>query len=316
MYIVTGGAGFIGSRIVKALNEEGHSNILVVDDLSKGIKYRNIVDCEILDYVDKEDFLVNLLQDDELKKEITTIFHQGACSTTTEWNGRYMMKNNYEYSKELLHACLDFSIPFIYASSAAVYGAANQFDENPLFEKPLNVYGYSKLQFDRYVRKLTPIMESQVVGLRYFNVYGPNEGHKGTMASVMWHFHHQLTERNRVDLFEGINGYEDGEQRRDFIYVDDVAKINLWFAKNPHLSGIYNVGTGESRSFNEVANLLIAEYGSGQVHYIPFPEHLVGHYQNFTQANIANLRDAGYVDSFKSLEEGIKAYSAWLRDSV
>lgn len=312
MYVVTGGAGFIGSRLIKALNREGHTDILLVDDLSQGIKFRNIVDCEIMDYIDKDDFIGDFFTNDDLRKEITAVFHQGACSTTTEWDGRYMMKNNYEYSKDLLHACLEFSIPFIYASSAAVYGASSQFDEDPVCEKPLNVYGYSKLQFDRYVRKILPQVDSQIVGLRYFNVYGPHESHKGSMASVMWHFHKQLKQKQRVELFEGIDGYENGEQRRDFIFVDDVANINLWFLKNPTLRGIYNVGTGQSRSFNDVANTLIQEHGSGQINYIPFPEQLVGAYQNFTEADISKLREAGYQEQFTSLENGIKTYKSWL----
>lgn len=313
MFVVTGGAGFIGSRIIKALNEQGCNEILLVDDLTEGIKFKNIVDCDIYDYIDKDDFLNDMLHNDDFKKEIKAVFHQGACSTTTEWNGRYMMKNNYEYSKDLLHACVDFQIPFIYASSAAVYGSSTQFEELPINEKPLNVYGYSKLQFDRYVRKYLPYVDSQIVGLRYFNVYGPHESHKGSMASVMWHFHHQLLAKGVVNLFEGTEGYQNGEQRRDFIYVDDIANINLWFLNNPSINGIFNVGTGLSRSFNEVANNIIQQHGSGKIVYVPFPQHLVGCYQNFTEANLKSLEEVGYSRPFTTLEDGIQQYMDWLK---
>ena len=185
MLIVTGGAGFIGSNLARDLVERGHHDVVVVDDLTDGHKFANISDLSIADYLDKDEFLNRLTADKRFAKGIKAILHQGACSATTEWDGRYMMQNNYAYSKTLLHHCLDHKTPFIYASSAAVYGGAKHFVEDPLFENPLNVYGYSKLQFDRYVRRIMPDAESQIVGLRYFNVYGPREQHKGAMATVM-----------------------------------------------------------------------------------------------------------------------------------
>ena len=229
MIIVTGGAGFIGSNLVKGLNLRGNDEILVVDNLSNGQKYKNLVDCQIADYIDKQDF-INLLQQGGFKaKPIKAVFHQGACSSTTDWDGRYMMQNNYEYSKTLLHYCQEQQIPFIYASSAAVYGADPTFKEQLAFESPLNVYGYSKFQFDQYVRRLLPSLTTQVVGLRYFNVYGPRETHKGSMASVAFHLNNQIKEGNSLRLFEGSDGHGNGEQRRDFIYVGDVVNVNLWF---------------------------------------------------------------------------------------
>ncbi|MFB3077877.1 MAG: ADP-glyceromanno-heptose 6-epimerase, partial [Lysobacterales bacterium] len=257
MIIVTGGAGFVGSNLVRALNARGEDHILVVDDLEKGIKYRNLVDCRIADYQDKDDFLRRLKSKSDFGCGIRAIFHQGACSTTTEWDGRFMLRNNFEYSKILLHFCLDHKIPLIYASSAAVYGASGKFSEQPANERPLNVYGYSKILFDQYVRRLLPETGSQLVGLRYFNVYGPGEDHKDTMASVAFHFNNQLQENGELRLFEGSADYADGEQLRDFVYVDDVCAVNLWFLQHPEKSGVFNVGTGTSQSFNEVANAVL-----------------------------------------------------------
>ena len=232
MIVVTGGAGFIGSNLVSALNQRGISDILVVDDLSDGRKYRNIVDCNIRDYRDKDDFLNEIINGKINPKDIQAVFHQGACSSTTEWDGRMMMRNNYEYTKTLMHFCLQNRIQFIHASSAAVYGANQRFTEDPSNESPLNVYGYSKCQFDRYRRRVLPADHSQVVGLRYFNVYGPREQHKGSMASVAFHFNNQLKETGKVKLFAGTDGYGDGEQRRDFVFVDDVVAVNLWLRQS------------------------------------------------------------------------------------
>jgi ADP-L-glycero-D-manno-heptose 6-epimerase len=310
MYVVTGAAGFIGSNLVKALNAKGIVDILAVDDLTDGTKFRNIVSCQILDYMDK-DILLQKLADPQFMSAVKIIFHQGACSETTQWNGRYMMENNYEYSKKLLHACMDFDIPFIYASSAAVYGMTHTFRELPEYECPLNVYGYSKLQFDRYVRMQKPT--NQVVGLRYFNVYGPGEEHKGSMASVMYHFYHQLCNQGSVKLFEGTDGYDHGEQRRDFIFIDDVINVNLWFAENKLASGIFNVGTGQSRSFNEVAKAVLKDQ-PGNIEYIPFPHHLIGYYQSFTEANISLLQQTGYNQPFTPLEDGVQKYMCYLRE--
>lgn len=309
MIIVTGGAGFIGSNLVHALAGQP---VTVVDHLKDGTKFKNIADCEIADYIDRDDFLLALQKNPSFTKHITAIIHQGACSATTEWDGQYMMRNNYEYSKQLLHFCLEQKIPFIYASSAAVYGGSETFKETLEHEKPLNVYGYSKFLFDQYVRRLLPNISSQVVGLRYFNVYGPREGHKGSMASVAFHLNNQLKQSDEIRLFEGTDGYGDGEQRRDFIYVDDIVKINLWFLKNPSCSGIFNAGTGRSQPFNDVANAVIRWHKRGKINYIPFPSHLKGCYQSFTQADISALQQAGYNQPFKTVEEGVSLYLDWL----
>lgn len=312
MIIVTGGAGFIGSNLVAGLNEKGYDNILVVDDLSKGAKYKNLVDCQIADYIDKQDFLDKLLQGDFAGESIEAIFHQGACSTTTEWDGRYMMENNYQYTKQLFHYCQEQKIPFIYASSAAVYGGNRAFKEDLAFEAPLNVYGYSKFQFDQYLRRHLLTLTSQVVGLRYFNVYGPKESHKESMASVAYHLNNQLLQSDKVRLFEGCDGYGNGEQVRDFVYVGDAVAVNLWFLDHPEVSGIFNTGTGESQPFNDVANAVIAYHQKGEIEYIPFPEHLKGCYQSFTEANLEKLRQAGCNHQFKSVEEGVQLYMEWL----
>jgi len=312
MIIVTGGAGFIGSNIVKKLNAQGRKDILVVDNLSDGTKCKNLIDCDIADYLDKDTYLAKINIGEEFTRATDAIFHMGACSVTTEWDGRYMMQNNYEYSKTLLHYCMERGIPFIYASSAAVYGAGTNFKEAREHEAPLNVYGYSKFQFDQYVRALLPKAKNQIVGLRYFNVYGPREDHKGSMASVAFHFNNQLREHGIVKLFQGCDGYGDGEQRRDFVYVGDVADVNLWFLANPNKSGIYNVGTGRSESFNDVAQAVLHWHRSGKIDYIPFPEKLKGHYQSFTQADISQLRAAGCDVQFKTVAEGVKEYLDWL----
>ncbi|MGB5246980.1 MAG: ADP-glyceromanno-heptose 6-epimerase, partial [Woeseia sp.] len=236
------------------------------------------------------------------------VLHQGACSTTTEWDGRYMMQNNYSYSKALLHCCLDHNVPLIYASSAAVYGGSQSFSEAPANELPLNVYGYSKLLFDQYVRRLSLPAAQQVVGLRYFNIYGPREQHKGSMASVAWHFNNQILDEDEVRLFEGCEGYGDGEQRRDFVYVDDICDVNLWFLEHPECSGVFNAGTGKAQSFNEIAKAVIAWHGKGRIRYIPFPEHLKGAYQSFTEADLTRLRATGCDVEFRSVAAGVKAY--------
>ncbi|MGI9235231.1 MAG: ADP-glyceromanno-heptose 6-epimerase [Woeseiaceae bacterium] len=314
MHIVTGGAGFIGSNLVRSLADQGRDDIVVVDNLEDGHKFVNIADLPIADYLDKDDFLHRLSSDQVFSNAIKGLFHQGACSETTEWDGRYMMENNYEYSKQLLHHCLDRSIPFIYASSAAVYGGSKSFVEDPIFEKPLNVYGYSKLQFDRYVRRFAANPASQVVGLRYFNVYGPREQHKGSMASVAFHFNNQVLSDGEARLFSGTDDYEDGEQLRDFVYVDDVCDVNLWFLKNPTVSGIFNTGTGRAQSFNDVANAVTRWHGNGKIRYIPFPDHLKGAYQNYTQADLTQLRASGCDIEFRPVESGVKDYLDQLCD--
>jgi ADP-L-glycero-D-manno-heptose 6-epimerase len=311
MIIVTGGFGFIGSNIVHALNKKGIKDIIVVDDLTDGQKFKNLVGADFLDYWDKDALFDKLVERD---RDIQAIFHQGACSTTTEWNGKFMMDNNYEYSKELLDFALDEQIQFIYASSAATYGNNLTFVEESQNEQPINVYGYSKHVFDQYVRQILPKAKSQIAGMRYFNVYGPRESHKGSMASVAYHQHQQMLKGDTIKLFEGTQGYENGEQRRDFVYVDDVVNVNLWFLDHSDQSGVFNVGTGCSEPFNNVANAVIDFHQRGKIEYILFPEHLKGHYQNFTQADISRLREAGFKDEFKTVAEGVKAYLEWMRE--
>ncbi|GAB7219011.1 ADP-glyceromanno-heptose 6-epimerase [Vibrio comitans] len=307
MIIVTGGAGMIGSNIVKALNDKGINDILVVDNLKNGKKFVNLVDLDITDYMDRDDFLTQIMAGDDFGP-IDAVFHQGACSATTEWDGKYMMLNNYEYSKELLHYCLERQIPFLYASSAATYGETDTFKEEKEYEGALNVYGYSKQQFDNYVRRLVEDAEahgetlSQITGFRYFNVYGPREQHKGSMASVAFHLNNQLNAGENPKLFAGSEHF-----KRDFVYVGDVAAVNLWFLENS-ISGIFNLGTGNAESFEEVAKAAINHHGKGAIETIPFPEHLKGAYQEYTQADLTKLRSSGCNHTFKSVAEGVAEY--------
>ncbi|MDE1327121.1 ADP-glyceromanno-heptose 6-epimerase [Vibrio aestuarianus] len=307
MIIVTGGAGMIGSNIIKALNEKGISDILVVDNLKNGRKFQNLVDLDIADYMDRDDFLAQVMAGDDFGP-IEAVFHEGACSATTEWDGKYIMLNNYEYSKELLHYCLEREIPFLYASSAATYGDTDTFVEEKQYEGALNVYGYSKQQFDNYVRRVWQDAQqhgeklSQVTGFRYFNVYGPREQHKGSMASVAFHLNNQMNAGENPKLFAGSETFQ-----RDFVYVGDVAAVNLWFMYSG-VSGIYNLGTGNAESFQEVAKAVIKHHGKGEVETIPFPEHLKGAYQEFTQADLNKLRSTGCDHKFKTVAEGVAEY--------
>lgn len=306
MIVVTGGAGFIGSNIVKALNQIGYNDILVVDNLKDGTKYANLVDLNITDYRDKEDFIARIVAGDDFG-DIDAVFHEGACSSTTEWDGKYMMDNNYQYSKELLHYCMERTIPFLYASSAATYGGRTEnFIEDRQYEQPLNVYGYSKFLFDQYVRALLPQAESQICGFRYFNVYGPREGHKGGMASVAFHLNNQINAGENPKLFAGSEGF-----KRDFVYVSDVAAVNLWCWQNSVL-GIFNCGTGRAESFQAVADAVLDYHKKGQLEYIPFPEKLKGRYQAYTQADLTQLRAAGYQQPFKTVAAGVAEYLRWL----
>ncbi len=315
MIIVTGGAGFIGSNLIKQLNQAGHTDIVVVDDLTDGTKFTNLVDLDIADYMNKDEFIARVVAGDPFAEwdEIEVIFHEGACSATTEWNGKFVMEVNYDYSKHLLHFCVDRGIPFIYASSAATYGGRNDnFIEDRRFEQPLNVYGYSKFLFDEYVRRLLPTTNSQIVGLKYFNVYGPREQHKGSMASVAFHLNNQMKDGQNPKLFEGCDGFGNGGQTRDFVYVEDVCKVNLWFWKNGGKSGIYNCGTGRAEPFLNVAEAVVKHHGRGQVEFIPFPDHLKGRYQSYTQADLTKLRATGCDVQFRSVAEGVAEYMEWL----
>lgn len=306
MIIVTGGAGFIGSNLVSAINRKGLGDVIVVDDLANGRKVPNLEDCEVSDYWDKGRLLSELSSG---RRKPAVVFHQGACAVTTEWNGRLMMETNYRYSVALLEYCVAERVPLIYASSAAVYGANTSFsEEDARLERPLNIYGYSKLLFDQRVRRVLPTARSQIVGLRYFNVYGPREAHKGPMASVAYHLTRQIAESGEVRLFEGSGGYAAGEQRRDFIYVDDVVRVNLWFYEHPDWSGIFNVGTGASASFNELARAVIDWHGFGKIRYIPFPDGLKSSYQSFTEADVRALRNIGYTEPFADVRSGTAAY--------
>lgn len=311
MYIVTGGAGFIGSNIVKALNDRGITDILVVDDLTDGKKCLNLSDLNIADYMDMYDFL-DVVKANALNTNVKAMFHEGACSATTEWNGKYVMNVNYQYSKAMLKWCMDHRIPFSYASSASVYGAGPIFKEQRDHEQPLNMYAFSKFQFDQYVRQILPTTDSQIAGFRYFNVYGPRENHKGSMASVAFHLRNQVLAGENPKLFGAYDGYEAGGQSRDFIYVEDLVNTKLWFLDNPDKSGIYNLGTGNAEPFRTIAETVIDHYNKGEIEYIPFPEHLKGVYQSFTQADISKLRDAGYQGTFRDLAQGVKDYMVWL----
>src|SRR5512143_1546651 len=321
-YVVTGAAGFIGSNLVKALNERGEKNIIAVDNLKNADKFKNLTDCEIADYLDKEDF-IGLLQDGSFDGTLAAVLHEGACSDTMETDGRYMMENNYRYSLEILNHCQSEDVPLLYASSASVYGGGGVFKESREFESPLNVYAYSKFLFDQVVRRRWATRTSQIVGFRYFNVYGQREQHKGRMASVAYHFFNQYRADGHVKLFEGCDGYANGGQLRDFVSVEDVARVNMHFLDHPDQSGIFNLGTGNAQSFNDVAvatiNTLRAAKGESRltleqmqqqqmIRYISFPEQLKGKYQSYTQADIAALREVGYSQPFLNVEEGTGRY--------
>ena len=321
-YVVTGAAGFIGSNLVKALNERGVTDVIAVDDMQHGDKFVNLVDCEIADYLDRDEFLERL-EEGEFDGAVTALLHLGACSDTTESDGRYMMRNNYTYSRALLDFSIRDEVPFIYASSAALYGAGREFREARECESPINVYGYSKFLFDQLVRHRFDERTAQIAGLRYFNVYGEREQHKGRMASVVWHFFNQYRATGQVRLFSGSGGYADGEQRRDFVSVEDCVKVNLFLLDHPGRSGIFNVGTGAAQSFNDVAVATINACRSarneaplslaalrerGVIQYVAFPDDLRGRYQSYTEADIAALRSAGYDAPFLDVAEGVSRY--------
>lgn len=322
--VVTGAAGFIGSNIVAGLNAAGIDDVIAVDDLTDGPKYRNLLGARISDYFDKREFYARFARGEFGR--VDAVLHQGACSDTMEHDGRFMLDNNYRCSKDLLDACQAQASRLLYASSAAVYGASTTFREEPRFERPLNVYGYSKLLFDNVVRRMLPAARSQVVGLRYFNVYGPREQHKGRMASVAFHHLQQLRETGKVRLFGEYGGYAPGQQARDFVFVDDVVAVNLWFLEHPRHSGIFNLGTGRAQPFNDVALAVVNAareragdaalpldelVRQGVIEYIAFPEALVGKYQCFTQADPGALRAAGCEHAFADVAGGVRSYARW-----
>lgn len=309
MIIVTGGAGFIGSNIVKGLNERGRDDILIVDNLTNMVKFKNIQGLRALDYMDKVDFLEAVKAGKFNNTQIDVIFHEGACSDTMEYNGKYMMQNNFEYTKTLMEFALAHKIQFLWASSASTYGSGLKgFTEKHQCEEALNVYAFSKLFFDNYARRYFATAESQIVGLRYFNVYGPQENHKGKMASMVYQMFNQWQAAGKVKLFSAYDGYGPGEQTRDFIYVKDVVKVNFFFWDHPELKGVYNCGTGNAHQFNDMARAVLKFFGSGELEYIPFPEVLKGKYQSFTQADASKLLAAGYDGGFTDFETAVLDY--------
>jgi len=326
MYIVTGGAGFIGANIVAGLNDRGLTNVIVVDDLEDEAKVSNIIDLEFSDYLDKSQFLKDVIKNG-LPQQTRMVFHQGACSDTTVSDGHFMMENNFSYSKQLYEACRSCDVPFVYASSASVYGESKVFEEISKYENPLNVYALSKLIFDRYVRVREGSCTNQVVGLRYFNVYGAREQHKAHMASVAYQLFHQYKATGQVRLFGASGGYDDGEQRRDFVSIEDVVSANLFCMDHPDFKGIFNLGTGVSRSFNDIAlavvnscrtiagspSLSLKECQAQKIiSYFDMPATLTDKYQDYTQADVGRLREAGYDSEFTVLEAGVGRYVDWL----
>jgi ADP-L-glycero-D-manno-heptose 6-epimerase len=333
--VVTGAAGFIGSNLIKGLNARGIDNIIAVDDLTEGDKFKNLADLQIADYLDADDFYD--LFAEAAFGDVEAVFHEGACSDTMEPDGKYMMDNNYTLSCELFHACQDQGTRLLYASSAATYGGSSTFSESPEFEKPLNVYGYSKLLFDQRLRREIGTRfehaSSQVAGFRYFNVYGPREQHKGRMASVAFHQFNQYQAEGKVKLFGEYGGYGSGGQMRDFVFIDDVVAVNLWFLDHPEKSGIFNLGTGKAQPFNDVAISVVNALRQGQnqnqnqsqvalsieeaargglIDYITFPPALIGKYQSYTQADLSTLRAAGCDHAFVDVQTGVAAYMQWL----
>ncbi len=335
--VVTGAAGFIGSNLVKGLNERGLTDIIAVDDLTQGDKFRNLADLQIADYVDASVFYEQFA--DGALGQVEAVFHQGACSDTMESNGKFMLENNYSCSVGLFQTCQRRGARLLYASSAATYGGSDSFREEPACERPLNVYGYSKLLFDQRMRRecgadfVRSVVgkTSQVVGLRYFNVYGPREQHKARMASVAFHQFNQFDADGKVKLFADYGGYAPGEQLRDFVFIDDVVAVNLWFFDHPGSSGIFNVGTGRAQPFNDVASTVVntlrsmqgqealtlaAQVAAGLVEYIDFPAALRGKYQSYTQADLTALRGCGCDHPFADVQTGVAKYIRWLAQAV
>jgi ADP-L-glycero-D-manno-heptose 6-epimerase len=328
MLIVTGGAGFIGSNLVHELNAHGIADILVVDNFANVKKVQNLHGARYVDYMDKREFRRAIGENALGSGKIEAILHQGACSNTLEDDGVYMMDNNFQYTKEVLAFAIRFGAPLVYASTAAVYGLSGPGHFTPTIEneRPLNIYGFSKLAFDHYFRHQLELDRVPItaVGLRYFNVYGPREQHKGRMASVIHHFTKQMKETGRVRLFAGTGGFGEGEQRRDFVYVRDLARMNMFFAQiGPYAPkageaqkpyrGVVNAGSGVSRTFNDVAKALMAVHGEVPIEYIPFPADLEGRYQHFTEADLTGLRQLGCDLQSTGLEDGIVETYATLK---
>jgi ADP-L-glycero-D-manno-heptose 6-epimerase len=327
--VVTGAAGMIGSNLVHGLNALGIDDVIAVDEMTDGSKYRNLLGARISDYFDKSEFYTRFAQG--AFGRVDAVLHEGACSDTMQYDGRYMLETNYRCSKDLLDACQSQNVRLLYASSAATYGGSAAFREEPTFERPLNVYGYSKLLFDNVVRRMLPSATAQVAGFRYFNVYGPREQHKGRMASVAFHHFNQFREDGRVRLFGAHGGHAAGQQRRDFVYVDDVVAVNLWFLQHPDQRGIFNLGTGRAQPFNDIAvatvNAARALAGEsaldldgmvriGLIDYIDFPPALVGKYQSFTEADLTRLRSTRCDIEFKDVATGVRSYVNWLAQAA
>lgn len=331
--VVTGAAGFIGSNIIAGLNARGLDDIIAVDDLKQGDKFRNLADLKIADYVDADVFYDAFAAGHY--GQIEAVFHEGACSDTMETDGKYMMSNNYTLSWNLFQACQKRGARLLYASSAATYGGSDTFKEDPAYELPLNVYGYSKLLFDQRMRRecgndfqrTKAGKTHQVVGFRYFNVYGPREQHKGRMASVAFHQFNQFKTEGRVKLFGEYGGYAGGGQMRDFVFIDDVVAVNLWFFDHPSESGIFNLGSGNAQPFNDVASSVVNAMRSlqgeaaspladiaqqGLIEYVPFPDALRGKYQCYTQADLTRLRAVGCDHRFADVQTGVTKYVQWL----
>jgi ADP-L-glycero-D-manno-heptose 6-epimerase len=323
--VVTGAAGFIGSSLVQGLNAIGIDDVIAVDDLTDGMKYRNLQGASLSDYFDKDEFYTRFANREF--GQVDAVLHEGACSDTMEHNGRFMLDTNYRCSKNLLDACQAQGTRLLYASSAATYGASAQFREEPVFERPLNVYGYSKLLFDNVVRRMLPTSTAQVAGFRYFNVYGPREQHKGRMASVAFHHFNEYRKSGKVKLFGPYGGYAAGDQMRDFVFVDDVVAVNLWFLQNPQAGGVFNLGSGRAQPFNDVALSTVntmrslqgrsplpldAMVAQGLIEYIEFPQALVGKYQCHTEADLTRLRSTGCTHAFADVAHGVESYVRWL----
>ena len=309
MIIVTGGAGFIGSCIVKELNDMGYTDIVIVDNIRKTEKWKNIRNKTYTEYINRDEFLERL---PEFAGKVSHVIHMGACSATTELDFDFLYKNNFEYTKALWHFCTENHCSFIYASSAATYGAGEfGFDDKMDIKRlqPLNGYGYSKQLFDLWVEKQEEF-PAQHVGFKFFNVYGPNEYCKGSMASVVLHAFQKISETGEMGIFKSYKEeYADGQQLRDFVYVKDLCKVMHFMIENPQVNGLFNLGTGKARSFYDLVGATFDAMGlERKIKFIDMPESLRPKYQYFTEAKMDKLKEAGYQDGFYSLEDGVRDY--------